>query len=297
MVRALEEISLIEVRNERQIGAQEESLAQFTSIRALSAGTGVLSVGTRAQKPASAALNDEFLESDTGWRYRFSGTAWLYSSGIAIGTNATRAAITVTANDNGALFYTSDTKLLWRVAAGAWAQSDITPAAHKDLHKSGGTDAFTSSDLLEAIVKRIQTSSGPTTLTVGAIADGEFLKRVGTDIVSAAVSGFAVLVSSPTWTAPSFLNSWVNDASGLFNTAGYYKDQFGRVYLRGLVKTGTVGLPIFNLPAGFRPAKENVFATVSNGVFADARVEPDGDVVAAAGSNVWFSLDGISFAV
>lgn len=55
---------------------------------------------------------------------------------------------------------------------------------HKDRHKSGGADAFTSSDLLEAIVKRLQTTSGGgTTLTVGALLDGEFLKRSGTDIV------------------------------------------------------------------------------------------------------------------
>lgn len=218
MVRALEEVSLLEVRNERQIGAQQESLAVFTSVRALSAGTGVLSVGTRAQKPSSAVVNDEYYESDTGFRYRYSGTAWLYSSGVAIGTNATRAAITVTANDNGALFYTTDTKLLWRVTAGAWAQADITPAAHKDLHKSGGADAFTSSDLLEAIVKRIQESAGPTTLTVGAVADGEFLKRVGSTVVGAAAGGTAIDNAA----AQSVLGATfsITGATGVFQDTG-----------------------------------------------------------------------------
>jgi hypothetical protein len=55
--------------------------------------------------------------------------------------------------------------------------------AHKDTHKSGGSDAFTSSDLLEAVVKRLQESSGPTNLTLGAVSDGQFLKRSGTNIV------------------------------------------------------------------------------------------------------------------
>jgi len=57
-----------------------------------------------------------------------------------------------------------------------------TPIAHKDTHKSGGTDALLSTDLLEAVVKRIQESAGPTNLTVGAVADGHLLRRNGTAI-------------------------------------------------------------------------------------------------------------------
>jgi hypothetical protein len=62
-------------------------------------------------------------------------------------------------------------------------------SAHKDTHKSGGSDAFTSSDLLEAVVKRLQESSGPTTLTLGSVSDGQFLKRSGTNIVGDTPSG------------------------------------------------------------------------------------------------------------
>jgi hypothetical protein len=53
---------------------------------------------------------------------------------------------------------------------------------HKDTHKSGGGDALTSSDLLEAVVKRLQVT-GPVTLTVGACADGKFLKRSGSTLI------------------------------------------------------------------------------------------------------------------
>ena len=64
-----------------------------------------------------------------------------------------------------------------------------TPLAHRASHISGGSDAFLSTDLLEATIKRVLESDGPTTLTVGAIIDGEFLKRVGATIVSAVAGG------------------------------------------------------------------------------------------------------------
>jgi len=58
--------------------------------------------------------------------------------------------------------------------------------SHEAAHISGGGDAFTSTQLLEAIIKRIRESSGPTDLTVGAVADGEFLKRSGATIIGSA---------------------------------------------------------------------------------------------------------------
>jgi hypothetical protein len=90
----------------------------------------------------------------------------------------------------------------WRTVGGAltklasipWADlsgvpSTFPPSAHKDSHKSGGADAFASGDLLEAVVKRLRESSGPTDLTLGAVADGEYLKRSGTTIVSGTPAG------------------------------------------------------------------------------------------------------------
>ena len=60
-------------------------------------------------------------------------------------------------------------------------QGGVQP--HKNTHVSGGSDAFASADVLEAIVKRLQTTSGPTTLEMGAVTDGQFLKRSGTSII------------------------------------------------------------------------------------------------------------------
>ena len=62
---------------------------------------------------------------------------------------------------------------------------------HEAVHISGGGDPFLSTDLLEAIIKRIQTSTGPTTLLVGAIADGEVLTRSGTSIIGGTTSGLS----------------------------------------------------------------------------------------------------------
>ncbi|HLA37013.1 MAG TPA: hypothetical protein VJZ02_00935, partial [Candidatus Brocadiales bacterium] len=66
-----------------------------------------------------------------------------------------------------------------------------TPTAHKASHISGGSDALASTDIIEAIIKRLQESGGPTTLLMGAVADGQFLKRSGTTIIGSAGAGGA----------------------------------------------------------------------------------------------------------
>lgn len=63
---------------------------------------------------------------------------------------------------------------------------------HRARHVSGGADAFLSTDVLEAIVKRLRETGGPTTLSIGAVADGEFLKRSGTSVVGASLSSTQV---------------------------------------------------------------------------------------------------------
>lgn len=98
---------------------------------------------------------------------------------------------------------------------------------------------------------------------------------------------------------PTFNNSWVNYSS-TYNSTGYFKDNDGVVHLKGLVKNGTVGTNastcnIFILPVGYRPSAITILAVVSNNAIGQARVWDTGEVVAYAGSNSWFSLDGISF--
>lgn len=81
-------------------------------------------------------------------------------------------------------------RLGWWISNSAGAGS-IPSQPHKDTHKSGGSDAFTSSDLLEAVGKRLRESGGPTDLLMGAVADGQFLKRSGAGIIGG-VSGVTI---------------------------------------------------------------------------------------------------------
>ncbi len=107
-----------------------------------------------------------------------------------------------------------------------------------------------------------------------------------------------VTATAPDWTAPTLLNSWVNYDTSLYNSAGYWCDDRGFVYLRGVVKDGT-GIPttVFTLPAGYRPTREYIFATTSNGAYGRLHVTAAGAVSASFGNVASFVLDGACFAV
>lgn len=94
---------------------------------------------------------------------------------------------------------------------------------------------------------------------------------------------------------PGFENAWVNYGPATA-PAGYWKDALGVVHLQGLIKSGTVGSAAFTLSPGFRPDFQHVFSSVSNGVIGRVDVFADGTVVPVLpSSNVWVTLDGISF--
>ena len=92
----------------------------------------------------------------------------------------THAALTAIHGATGAVVGTTNTQTLTNKT---WV--------HRTSHVSGGGDALLSTDLLEAIVKRLQESAGPTTLTLGAIADGEYAKRSGTTLIGGTPAGGA----------------------------------------------------------------------------------------------------------
>lgn len=92
----------------------------------------------------------------------------------------------------------------------------------------------------------------------------------------------------------AFGGTWAN-YGGSFEPAQYWKDYAGIVHLGGMVKSGTIGTTIFTLPAGYRPQTILTFAVFSNNAFGYCQVNPDGTVVASGGSNVSFSLSGITF--
>lgn len=94
---------------------------------------------------------------------------------------------------------------------------------------------------------------------------------------------------------PAFENSWVNFAGG-WGDAAFWRDPFGVVHLRGLIKAGTVGQSAFTLPPGFRPAVNETFATISNGAVGRVDVTTDGKVAPMSPSNnTYVSLSGLTF--
>lgn len=104
------------------------------------------------------------------------------------------------------------------------------------------------------------------------------------------------LVENVAWTAPTFANSWVNEGSGTYYDAGFRK-VMGRVQLRGCIKSGTVGSPIFTLPTGLRPSKSVRLSVAANGAYGLITIAPAGTVTLTSGSNTWVDLSNVEFVI
>jgi hypothetical protein len=97
------------------------------------------------------------------------------------------------------------------------------------------------------------------------------------------------------WTNATYTNSWAS-YGGPFSAARYIKDDLGIVHLDGLMAGGTMGASAFTLPAGFRPAYQQIYAAVCNpNAIGRLDILANGQVQPAAGSNVFFSLAGVTF--
>lgn len=96
------------------------------------------------------------------------------------------------------------------------------------------------------------------------------------------------------FTAVSFTSSWVNYAGG-FTGCGYYKDVYGRVHVRGLMKNGSIGSTAFNLPAGFRIWRNSIMAAFANAAFARLDYYSNGNIVPVTGTNPFYSVSGLMY--
>lgn len=85
------------------------------------------------------------------------------------------------------------------------------------------------------------------------------------------------------WQTVTFQNLWTNYGNG-FATAQYFKDKQGIVHIKGLVTSGTIGVPIFTLPVGYRPQETRMFTGWANGGSARFDVYSDGRVVIIDGA-------------
>lgn len=95
---------------------------------------------------------------------------------------------------------------------------------------------------------------------------------------------------------PAFANGWVNANSGAA-TVGFFKDPGNVIFLRGTIKSGTVGAAAFVLPAGYRPRDMlRNYPVISNGALGFVQVLTTGEVVVNAPStNASVTLDNIAF--
>ena len=108
-------------------------------------------------------------------------------------------------------------------------------------------------------------------------------------------------IKQDAWQTPTFTNSWADyfTTDPNWGPVAYYRRKDGRVYLRGLIKSGTIPSTAFNLPAGYRPSLARMFNQMSSGGSCRVDVDNGGNVNIAASctSNLWISLDNISFRV
>ncbi|WP_248930147.1 hypothetical protein [Paenibacillus hamazuiensis] len=100
------------------------------------------------------------------------------------------------------------------------------------------------------------------------------------------------------WITPTLLNGWVDYGDSNRPKIGYMKDEFGKVYLTGVIKNGSIGAttPAFYLPAGYRPTKLFSDQGLSlNGVACNVDIAPNGAVRILTGDSTFISLMNISF--
>lgn len=110
--------------------------------------------------------------------------------------------------------------------------------------------------------------------------------------------GLTVLEQEP-WQTPTLLKDgiaqWIA-FGGEHNPPGYFKDSMGIVHLRGLVKNGKIGSPIFILPSGYCPQFRELFPILTDpNIYARLDVLNNGSVIPLTGNPNWISLDGITF--
>lgn len=110
---------------------------------------------------------------------------------------------------------------------------------------------------------------------------------------------------------PAFMGTWTNYGGSYDNAA--FTERNGIIYLKGLVKSGTVNTLVFTLPVAYRPVSRRIFATLGAAVTSGAastgtahthdisdvgarvNIFVSGDVVPQNSGNAYVSLDGISY--
>jgi hypothetical protein len=235
-----------------------------------------------------------------------SGCAVSAGSGMTVNVAAGQVAVP-TANATGTLICTSDAVEPVALAAAPGTNSridlvvcqargnDLDGGANNDFIFAPVTGTVAASPVAPAVpansvaLAQIAVGTGVAAIVAGNITDARPAQPLAVPTVPPADSA---------WTAPTLTNSWVNAGGGTF-AAGYRKVG-SMVYLRGSIRSGTIGSAAFTLPAGYRPLSLAVIGTVSNNagtlMVSQLTVSGPGAVTPAVGSNAsGFYLDNLSF--
>ena len=194
----------------------------------------------------------------------------------------------------------------------------------------GGTayavDSVNSADIIDGGVKSVDVGDGE--INSADVKDSslntfDVQSFLGADVVDNTLTGSDVDESTLNLAAepwhevgapgqPGFKTGnfcvWSNYDS-VHNTAAFLRDRSGFVHLKGVVDAddgpggvcGTGGLEttIFSLPSGYRPAKQELISTLTNGAPGQVGISADQVKIESpttfASAKSWISLDGFSF--
>ncbi|MCW2927413.1 MAG: hypothetical protein JWM86_1381 [Thermoleophilia bacterium] len=148
-------------------------------------------------------------------------------------------------------------------------------------------------------------------VTAAALADGSVIASKlaegsigGSKIMSGSI-GADDLIAEEDWHvigAPSevaYAATWGSTATGSYQQAGFRKDRFGIVHMRGVAFRGADGTAsyMFTLPVGYRPSKIRSWPVASFGsAIGVLEVESDGRVwISTSANDNQVSLEGVSF--
>lgn len=98
------------------------------------------------------------------------------------------------------------------------------------------------------------------------------------------------------WITPTLLNGWTNRITS--TPVRFRKNELGRVEIEGAIKGGTLGVPAFVLPQGYRSSiyYPKTFGALNyGGLLAEVVISGSNFTIVKSSSTVWISLEGISY--
>lgn len=279
--RTPESVGLGSVTNDAQV--------KLSTLQALGTGilkntttTGALSIITPTTCTGQAATGIDASGNATGC-YTPAGTYTLPTATSSV-LGGVKPDGTSILNTSGAISATAAS-----VGAAATNQTMYIGTTSHAINRGSGAEALTGITSIDGTAANL---SGTPALPDGTTATTQ---AAGDNSTKLATTAFINTMQA--WQAPTLLNSWANYGSGQ-SDAGYFKDPFGIVHLKGLIKDGSTAV-IFTLPAGYRIQATGRWLCISGAGYAYVSVSSGGDVTLEAyvgGSNAGVDLSTISFA-